>query len=122
MLSYCSKCKRNTESINSRVSMTSNGKTIFLSKCIVCNSKKLKFYKKQELIRSLSQFGIRSFLSKIPLLGDSLFKKFTLTNMVIITAMCNSFYMMNINILDEFTWYGLILTQQEIAKEEIMQY
>ena len=30
--------------------------------------------------------------------------------------------MMNINILDELTWYGLILTQQEIAKEEIMQY
>ena len=38
MLSYCLKCKKNTESINPKASKTSNGKTIMLSKCAVCNS------------------------------------------------------------------------------------
>ena len=30
MLSYCLKCKKNTENINQRVSKTSNGKTMIL--------------------------------------------------------------------------------------------
>ena len=30
MLSYCLKCKKDTESINPKVSKTSNGKTIIL--------------------------------------------------------------------------------------------
>ena len=30
MLSYCLKCKKNTESINSKVSETSNGRTMVL--------------------------------------------------------------------------------------------
>ena len=40
MSSYCLKCKKNTENINSRVSKTSNGKTMLLSKCAICDSKK----------------------------------------------------------------------------------
>ena len=44
MLSYCLKCKKNTESIDPKVSKTSNGKTIILSKCSACNSKKIKIY------------------------------------------------------------------------------
>ena len=44
MLSYCLKCKKNTESINPRVSKTSNGKTMILSKCAICGSKKIKIY------------------------------------------------------------------------------
>ena len=31
MLSYCLKCKRNTESIDPKVSATSNGRTMVLS-------------------------------------------------------------------------------------------
>ena len=31
---------KNTENINPRVSKTSNGKTMFLSKCAICDSKK----------------------------------------------------------------------------------
>ena len=48
MLSYCLKCKKNTESIDPKVSATSNGKTIILSKCAICDSKNSKFIKKQE--------------------------------------------------------------------------
>ena len=73
MLSYCLKCKKNTESINSRVSTTSSGKIMILSKCAICGSKKSKFIKKQEAKGLLSNLGIRTPLSKIPLLGDILF-------------------------------------------------
>ena len=45
MLSYCLKCKRNTESINPKVSKTNNGKAIILSTCAICGSKKSKFIK-----------------------------------------------------------------------------
>ena len=44
MLSYCLKSKKNTESINSKVSKTSNDKTMVLSKCAICGSKKIKIY------------------------------------------------------------------------------
>ena len=40
MKSCCLKCKKDTENINSRVSKTSNGKTVVLSKCAICSSKK----------------------------------------------------------------------------------
>ena len=71
MLSYCLKCRKNTESINPRVSKTSNGKTMILSKCAICDSKKFKIIKKGTGI--LSSVGIRTPLSKIPVLGDILF-------------------------------------------------
>ena len=41
-LSYCLKCKKNTESIDPKVSATNNGKTLILSKCAICGSKKSK--------------------------------------------------------------------------------
>ena len=73
MLSYCLKCKKNTDSINPRVSATSNGRSMILSKCAICGSKKSKFIKKQEAKELLSSLGIRTPLSKISLLGDVLF-------------------------------------------------
>ena len=48
MSSYCLKCRKNTESINPRVSKTNNGKTMILSKCAMCGSKNSRFIKKQE--------------------------------------------------------------------------
>ena len=73
MLSYCLKRKKNTESINPKVSKTSNGKTMVLSKCAICGSKKSKFIKEQQAKGLLSNLGIRTPLNKIPLLGDILF-------------------------------------------------
>ena len=49
MSSYCLKCRKNTENINPRVSMTINGKTVWLSKCTVCGSKKSRFIKKNKM-------------------------------------------------------------------------
>ena len=73
MLSYCLKCKKNTESINPRVSKTTKGKTMMLSKCAVCGSKKSKFIKEQQAEGLLSNLGIRTPLNKMPLLGEILF-------------------------------------------------
>ena len=73
MLSYCLKCKKNTENTNSVVSKTNNGKTMILSKCAVCGTKKATFIEEQEAKGLLSNLGIRTPLSKIPLLGDALF-------------------------------------------------
>ena len=65
--------KKNTESVNPGVSATSNGRTMVLSRCAICGSKKSKFMKNQEAKGLLSSFGLTTPLSKIPLLGDSLF-------------------------------------------------
>ena len=73
MLSYCLKCKKNTESINPNISATSYGKTMILSKCAICGSKKSQFIKKQEAKGLLSNLGIRIPFSKISIMGDVLF-------------------------------------------------
>ena len=73
MLSYCLKCKKNTESINPKVFKTTNGKTMILPKCAICSSKKLKFFKEQQAKGLLSNLGLRTPLNKIPVLGDILF-------------------------------------------------
>ena len=73
MLSYCLKCKKNTESINPKVSKTNNGKTMILSTCVMSDSKKTKFIKEQQAKGLLSNLGIRTILNKTPLLGDILF-------------------------------------------------
>ena len=72
MSSYCLKCKKkkekkNTDSINPKVSSISNGKSMILSKCAVCGSKKSKFINKQEGKGLLSNLGIRTPLRKIPI-------------------------------------------------------
>ena len=63
MKSYCLKCKKNTENIDPNVSVSSNGRTLILSKCAICGSKKSRFIK----------LVIRTPLSKVPVLGDILF-------------------------------------------------
>ena len=73
MKSYCLRCRKYTENINPRVSNISNGKTMILSKCAVCGSKKWGFVKNQEAKELLSNLGLRALLSKVPLLGDILF-------------------------------------------------
>ena len=45
MFSNCLKCRKNTESKNPEVVKTKNERIILLSKCAVCNRKKLKLLK-----------------------------------------------------------------------------
>ena len=46
---------------------------MILSKCSIDSSKKFKFINKQEAKGLLSKLGIKTPLSKIPILGDVLF-------------------------------------------------
>ena len=73
MKSHCLKCRKYTKNINPQVLSTSNGKLMILSKCAICCSKKSKFIKKQDAKGLSSKLGIKTSLSKIPLLGDILF-------------------------------------------------
>ena len=73
MLSYCLKCRRNTKSKNPKVARTKSGRIMLLSNCVVCDSKKSKFLKQQEISRLLSSLGIKTPLSKVPLVGPLLF-------------------------------------------------
>ena len=73
MKSYCLKSSKDTENINPKVSSTSNGKAMILSKCAICGSKKSRFIKNQEAKGLLSNLGIKTPLSKVPILGDILF-------------------------------------------------
>ena len=46
MLSYCFKCRKNTESKNPKVVRTKNGKIMLLSECENSDSKKIKTYQR----------------------------------------------------------------------------
>ena len=46
---------------------------MLLSNCAICNSKNSRFIKNQEAKGLLSNLGIRTPLSKVPVLGDILF-------------------------------------------------
>ena len=73
MESHCLKCKKYTKNIHPQVSGTINGKVMILSKCAICGSRKSKFINKQEASGLLSKLGIKTRLSKVPMLGDILF-------------------------------------------------
>ena len=72
MLTYCLKCKRNTKNIDSKMLKTKNSRLMLSSKCAICGSKKSRFMKEQEAKGLLSNLGIKTPLSKIPL-SDILF-------------------------------------------------
>ena len=73
MKAYCLKCEKHTENINPQVSTTSNDKSMILSKCAICDGKKSRFIKNQKAKGLLSNLGIRTPLSKVPIFGDILF-------------------------------------------------
>ena len=66
-------CRKDTENINLKVSKTSNNRTMVLSKCAIYGSKKSRFIKDQQAKGLLSNLGIKTQLSKVPILGNILF-------------------------------------------------
>ena len=69
MKTYCVKCKRDTENIDLKMFRTKNNRLIMQSKCPVCRIEKSRFVKEQEAKGILSNLGITTPLSKIPLLN-----------------------------------------------------
>ena len=69
MLTYCVKCEKNTANLDSTIFKTKNNRLTMQSKCLVCGIKKSRFLKEQEAKRLISDLGIKTPLSKIPLLN-----------------------------------------------------
>ena len=69
MKTYCVRCRKDTENLNSKIFKTKNGRLLMQSKCTDCRIKKSRFVKEQEAKGLLSSLGIKTSLSKIPLLN-----------------------------------------------------
>ena len=69
MKTYCVKCKKDTENIDPKIVRIKNNRIIMQSKCSICWIKKSRFIKEQEAKGLLSNLGIKTPLSKIPLLN-----------------------------------------------------
>ena len=63
------KCRKDTENIEPKMVRTKNNRLIMQSKCPVCGIRKSRFVKEQEAMGLLSNLGIKTLLSEIPLLN-----------------------------------------------------
>ena len=63
------KCRKDTENIDPKMVRTKNNKLVIQSKCSVCGIKKSRFVKEHKAKRLLSNFGIKTRLSKVSLLN-----------------------------------------------------
>ena len=63
------KCRKDAKNIDQKMIRTKNNRLIMQSKCPVCGSKKLICVKEEEAKVLLSNLGIKTPLSKIPLLN-----------------------------------------------------
>ena len=66
---YCVKCRKNTENLDSKIFKTKIGRLIMESKCPMCRINKSRFVRKQKPKGLLSNLGIKTPLSQIPLLN-----------------------------------------------------
>ena len=69
MKTYCLKYKTDTENIDPKMFRTKNNRLLMQSKCSVCKNKKSLFVKEQDAKGLLSKLGIKTPLSKVPLLN-----------------------------------------------------
>ena len=69
MKTYFVKSRTNTENIDSKIFRTKNNRLLRQSTCSDCRNKKSRFVRKQEAEGLLSNLGIYTPFSKIPLLN-----------------------------------------------------
>ena len=69
MKTYCVKCRKDTKNLNPKIFKTKNSRLIMQSKCTDFGIKKSRFVKEQEAKGLLINLGIKTPLSKIPLLN-----------------------------------------------------
>ena len=60
MKTYCVKCRKKIENLNSKTFKTKNGRLIMQSKCADCGIKKWRFVKEQEAKWLLSSLGLKN--------------------------------------------------------------
>ena len=69
MKTYCLKCKANANNIDPKMFRTKNNRLLMQPICSVCRNKKSQFLKEQNAKGLLSNLGIKTPFSKIPLLN-----------------------------------------------------
>ena len=69
MKTYCMKCRTDAENIDPKMVRTKNNRLIMQSKYSASGIKKSRLVKEQEAKGLLSNLGIKTLLSKIPLLN-----------------------------------------------------
>ena len=69
MKTYCVKCRKDTNNINPKIFRTKNNRLLIQSTCSDCKNKKSRFVKGQDAKGLLSNLGINTPFSKIPLLN-----------------------------------------------------
>ena len=69
MKTYWVKCKKDTENIDPIIVRRKNNILVMQSECSICGIKKSRFIKEQEAKGLLTNLGIKTPLSKIPLLN-----------------------------------------------------
>ena len=69
MKTYCLKCKKDTENLDSKIFKTKYSRLTMQSKCSDCGNKKSIFVKVQGAKGLLSNLGIKTPLNKISLLN-----------------------------------------------------
>ena len=66
---YCLACRKYTKIINPKIVRNRQNRSMIQSNCATCGSKKCRFIKEQQPIGILSNLGIKTPLSKVPLLN-----------------------------------------------------
>ena len=66
---YCLACTDYTKSINPKIVRNRQNRYVIQSNCITCGSKKSRIIKEQKALGILSNLGIKTPLSQVPLLN-----------------------------------------------------
>ena len=66
---YFLACRKYTKNINPKIVRNRQNRLMTQSNCAVCNNKKSRFIKEQKALGILSNLGIKTPLSKVPLLN-----------------------------------------------------
>ena len=66
---YCLACRKYTKNNNPKIVRNRQNKLMIQSNCATCDSKKFRFIKEQQAMGILSNSGIKTPLSKVPLLN-----------------------------------------------------
>ena len=68
---YCLVCKKYTKNNNPKIVRNRQNRLMVQSNCATCDSKKSGFIKEQKALGILSNLGIKTPLSQVPLLNIS---------------------------------------------------
>ena len=66
---YCLACRKHTKNTNPKIVRNRQNRLMIQSNCAICGSNKSRFIKEQKALGILSNLGIKTPLSQVPLLN-----------------------------------------------------